>query len=77
VNAQTIAALVLAGLAVLGAIGSVARLSYHVGRLVGTVTSAGERAAADSARFWAEIGSINARHDKHLEVFHGGYRDGR
>jgi len=77
VNASTLAALILAAIAVLGAIGAVMRLSFHVGSLVGKVTSSSERAAADGARIWTELGSLNARHDKHIEIFHGGYRDGR
>jgi hypothetical protein len=39
VNGSELAAFVLAGISVLGAIGSVAALSFRVGSLVGTITA--------------------------------------
>lgn len=76
-TAQVLSALILAAIAVLGAIGSVLMLSFRVGTLVGKVSAWQERSVADAARIWAEFAALDAKHDKHIEIFHGGYRDHR
>ena len=71
-NGATVAALVVAGLSVLGAISSVALLAFRVGALVGMLKSHVESSDADRARIWKSLGEVSALVGRHVEIYHGG-----
>jgi hypothetical protein len=75
VNAETVASLVIAGLAVVSAIGSVAVLSFRVGSLVGIVTAHIATSDSDRARIWQAVGEQGGWLQRHLEIYHGKHHD--
>lgn len=70
-------ALILAGVAVMGAIGSTLMLSIRIGTLIGKIGAHMEMVTTALAQIWSEIGTINARQDRHVEIFHGVSHDRR
>lgn len=66
-NASEIAAFILAGVAVAGAIGSVMALSYRVGTLVGTVTSFMAGSERDRETLRAELQRESDRLSLHIQ----------
>ena len=72
---SVIASLIVAAVAVLGSAGSVAMLGFRVGRLVGMVEGHIASSAADHARTHEDIGKINYRAERHIEIYHRGERN--
>lgn len=76
-NAGVITSLIIAGVAVAGAIGSILLLAVRVGTLIGRVDGHIRISDDDRAKLWRELGRSNGRLDRHTEIYHGGRHDGR
>lgn len=66
-NAQTLVAIIMAAIAILGAIASVVMLSFRTGTLNGTILSFMNRAATDRTEVLTEIGKLDGKLDRHIE----------
>lgn len=66
-STQTIIAVILAAISVLGAIGAVLALAFRMGTLNGTVLSFMGRAATDRTEVLTELGKLDAKLDGHIE----------
>lgn len=66
-SGDTIAAFVMAGVAILGAIASVAMLAFRVGNLVGTVTAFMGASDRDRAGLRADLTRQTDRLSLHIE----------
>lgn len=62
-----IATLVLAGVAVVGLIGSVLTLAFRVGRLAGTMQGFMATTLSDNRHLWEEYGKLSERLSRHIE----------
>lgn len=59
--------LILAGIAIVGCIGSVLLLAYRVGRLTGTTEARISFAENDRTHLWQKLGGIASKLDRHVE----------
>lgn len=66
-TAQVYASLALAGVAVIGAIGSVFLLAFRVGKLTGSVEARMSHGETDRVNIWRAIGALTAKMDRHIE----------
>lgn len=66
-SAQTIIAVIMASIAILGAIGAVLQLAFRMGTLNGTVLAFMGRAATDRTEVLTELGKLDAKLDGHIE----------
>lgn len=71
-NAATWAAVVSAGVLMLGLIGGVLGLTFRIGVLSGKVDSFMQTSERDRSEILKDIGRIEERHERHLEQHHGG-----
>jgi hypothetical protein len=67
VRAQETATLAIAGVAVLGCIGSVLLLAFRVGRLTGEITARQKAGEDDRIRLWQALGALTDRINTHVE----------
>jgi hypothetical protein len=68
--ATELATLAIAGVAVLGCIGSVLLLAFRVGKLTGVTEARIQQGESDRARIWESIGALVAKVDRHIETVH-------
>lgn len=66
-NAQTIVAIIMAAIAIIGAIGAVVMLAFRTGTLNGNIMSFMTRAATDRTEVLTEIGKLDGKLDRHIE----------
>lgn len=66
-STQTIIAIIMASIAILGAIGAVLALAFRTGTLNGTILSFMNRAATDRTEVLTEIGKLDGKLDRHIE----------
>lgn len=66
-SSETVAALIIAGVAVLSAIGSVLLLSFRVGSMVGTMTAFMSSSDRDRERLRADLTRQTDRLSLHVE----------
>ena len=64
---DTIAAIILAAVAVLGSIGSVLLLSFRVGSLTGKMDARITHGETDRDAIWKAIGAVTDRFNRHTE----------
>lgn len=72
---QELATLAVAGVAVLGCIGSVLLLAFRVGKLTGELTARMTVGDNDRVRIWQSIGALTGKIDRHIERHVRGARD--
>lgn len=70
-DATTISALVIAGLAVLGTLSSVLLLAFRVGTLIGKVTSFMEMSASDRKSLHESVDRVKIRLEDHIIAHQG------
>jgi hypothetical protein len=66
---ETLASLVIAGVAVLGSLGGMIALTFRVGRLVGRIDSFLQQTTLDNTMIGTRIDQVNARIERH-EAWH-------
>jgi hypothetical protein len=74
VNAQTITAIIVSGVMVLGMLGSLMALTYRMGNLSGRILSFMETAQRDRTEVLTQLGKLEAQQDRHIEQHHGGVK---
>lgn len=73
-NSQTYAAWAVVGVMLLSVIGALLALTFNIGSLKGQLTSFMGTAERDRAEVLKDIGRIEERQDRHIELHHGGTR---
>lgn len=73
-SSQTIAAWAVVGVMLLGTIGGLLALTFNIGALKGQLTSFIQTSERDRSEQLKDIGKLEERWDRHLEVHHGGTR---
>lgn len=66
-KAQELATLAIAGVAVLGCVGSVLLLAFRVGKLTGELTARMTLGENDRVRIWQSLGALVEKFDRHIE----------
>lgn len=66
-NTTELASLVIASLAVAGAIGSVLMLAYRVGRLTGATEARMSQGDTDRTNLWRALGELTERFNRHID----------
>lgn len=62
-----LATLALAGVAILGSLGSVLLLAFRVGKLTGELTARMTVGENDRVRIWQQLGALAAKYERHIE----------
>lgn len=73
-NAQNIAAWATVGVMLLGTLGGLLALTFKIGALTGQLTSFMQTSERDRTEITKDIGRIEERHERHIEIHHGGNR---
>jgi hypothetical protein len=67
VNGQTVAAIIVAGVMVLGMLGGVLSLTYRMGTLSGQIVSFMTTAQRDRSEVLLQLGKLEQQLDKHID----------
>lgn len=70
-NSGTVAAWVAAGVMTLTMVGSLVVLAFNIGALKGQLTSFMATSERDRAEHLKDIGRIEERYERHIEMHHG------
>lgn len=70
-NATELSTLAVAGVTVLGCVGSILLLAYRIGRLTGSTEARITHGESDRVRIWEHMGAILSKLERHIETPHG------
>lgn len=73
-SAQTVAAWATVGVMLLGTLGGLLALTFRIGALTGQLTSYMQTTERDRAEILKDIGKLEERQERHIEIHHGGIK---